>query len=149
MKFTALNGMTAGVAGILALMVIIRILVHGKEKIYGPKALHVTAVASWLASLFLMVVPLFVGKFYFRTLDEALIWFYSTFLLLVLYIGFYIAYYAGKKTWKRVVVTVINVIVFLLFGIAASHIALIVTGAVFAVSIAIVTINREKAEREA
>ncbi|MBP5249994.1 MAG: hypothetical protein J6Z46_08335 [Lachnospiraceae bacterium] len=148
MKFTALNGMTAGIAGILTLMVIIRVLVHGKEKIYGPKALHITAVASWLASLFLMVVPLFVGKFYFRTLDEALVWFYSTFLLLVVYIGVYIAYYARKKTWKRIVVTAVNVIVFLMFGIAAGHIALIVTGTVFAVSIAIVTINREKAEKE-
>ena len=149
MTFTALNGMTAGIAGILAFMVIIRVLVHGKEKEYGGKAFSTLTIASWLTSIFLMVVPLFVGKFYFRTLDEALFWFYTTMILMILYVGIYIAYYVRKKTWKRVAVTAITLIVFLLFGIAATHIALIVSSCVFAVSAGIVSVDRIKAEKEA
>ncbi len=99
-------------------------------------------------SMVLMVVPLFIGKFGFRTVAEMVICFVGSGILVVAYWGAWISYFKKKTACNQMALAMIPCAIFLLCGITLRHWALVITAVIFTVAHRSVTISRVNAQEE-
>lgn len=100
------------------------------------------------ASIVLMVVPLFVGKFGFRTVAEMVIWLVGSIVLVVAYWGAWIFYFKEKTARNRMALATIPCAIFLICGITLRHWALVIAAVIFTVAHRAVTENAVNASEK-
>ncbi|MCL2632064.1 MAG: hypothetical protein FWD45_03095 [Coriobacteriia bacterium] len=128
---------TLGLA-IVALMLIPNIVFAYKNKAVmnndTNKALKISEQIGRYGSMALMVLPVGIPPFGFRTLAELFIWLVGMFILVLTYWVFW--YLFSKTPHKRFALSlaVIPCVIFLFHGVLLRHWLLIIFGVVFSVS---------------
>ena len=108
------------------------------------KAMLVLEQIGRYASIVLMVIPLAVGEFGFRSGTAFLIYALGNVLLLLAYLIIGIAYIKNQSPKKALTLAVIPACIFLLNGITLAHWLLIVTAVAFGVGHIYVTHQNNK-----
>ena len=96
------------------------------------------------ASMLLMVLPIGVWEFGFKSPEEMIIYFAGNGILLLAYILVYVLFFKKQDFWKAMVLASIRVLVFALCGILLRHWFLVIFAGIFAAGHFAVTVKKYK-----
>lgn len=107
-------------------------------------AASITEQFGRYASMLLMVLPLGVREFGFKSPEEMIIYFAANGILLLGYIIFYVLFFKKQNFHKAIILGIIRVLVFVLCGILLRHWFLVVFAGIFAIGHFAVIIKKYK-----
>ena len=96
------------------------------------------------ASMLLMVLPLGIWEFGFKSPEELIIYFAANGILLLAYIIIYVLFFKKQDFGKAIVLGIIRVIVFSLCGILLRHWFLVIFAVIFAIGHFAVIVKKYK-----
>lgn len=115
-----------------------------KREATKPDAASITEQFGRYASMVLMILPLGVLEFGFRSSEETMIYFIGNVILIAAYIAFYVLFFRKQTFATAMILSVLRIAVFLLCGILLSHWFLVVFAVIFAVGHLAVTVRKYK-----
>ena len=119
--------------------------IHREKREYKkPDPASLTEQFGRYASMILMVLPLGVWEFGFKSSEEMILYFVGNGILLLGYIFVYILFFKKPNFWKAMFLAVTRVLVFILCGIILRHWFLVVFAVIFAIGHFAVTIKKFK-----
>ena len=107
-------------------------------------AASITEQFGRYASMLLMVLPIGVWEFGFKSPEETVIYFAGNGILLLIYILVYVLFFKKQSAAKAIILAVIRVLVFAICGILLRHWFLVIFAGIFAVGHLAVTIKKYK-----
>lgn len=119
--------------------------IHKEKREYKkPDPASVTEQFGRYISMLLMVLPLGIWEFGFRSSEEMIIYFAGNGILLLAYIFVYVLFFKKQDFFKAMVLATIRVLVFLLCGILLRHWFLVIFAVIFAIGHFAVTVKKYK-----
>lgn len=119
--------------------------IHREKKVAEkPDAASLTEQFGRYASMLLMVLPLGVWEFGFKSSEEMIIYFAGNGILLLAYIFVYVLFFKKPCFKKALVLAVLRILVFALCGILLRHWFLVIFAGIFAIGHIAVTVKKYK-----
>ena len=119
--------------------------IHREKKVFEkPDAASLTEQFGRYASMLLMVLPLGVWEFGFKSSEEMIIYFAGNGILLLAYIIVYVLFFKKPCFKKALVLAVLRILVFALCGILLRHWFLVIFAGIFAIGHIAVTVKKYK-----
>ena len=110
-------------------------------------AASITEQFGRYASMLLMVLPLGIWEFGFKSSEEMIIYFAGNGILLLIYILVYVLFFKKQNAAKAIILAIIRVLVFVLCGILLRHWFLVIFAEIFAIGHFAVTVKKFKGEK--
>ncbi len=107
-------------------------------------AASITEQFGRYVSMLLMVLPLGVWEFGFKSPEEMIIYFTGNGILLLGYILIYVLFFKKQDFFKAIILGIIRVIVFAICGILLRHWFLVIFAGIFAIGHFAVIIKKYK-----
>ena len=144
MVLNLINFIEVAIVWILIIPELLYSIHREKREVKKADAASITEQFGRYASMLLMVLPLGIWEFGFKSPEEMVIYFAGNGILLFAYIFIFILYFKKPDFWKAMVLAVIRVIVFALCGILLRHWFLVIFAGIFAVGHFAVTVKKYK-----
>ena len=109
-----------------------------------PCAASLTEQFGRYASMILMILPLGIWEFGFKSAEETVLYFVINGILLLAYIVTYIFFFKKQNFSLAMILAVLRILVFLTCGILLRHWVLVIFALIFATGHIAVTINKFK-----
>lgn len=119
--------------------------IHRESKVVSKTtAASITEQFGRYVSMLLMVLPLGIWEFGFRSPEETVFYFAGNGILLAAYIIAYVFHFKKQSFAKAIILAVLRIAVFLLCGILLRHWFLVVFAVIFAIGHIAVTVKKFK-----
>ncbi len=144
MVLNLINFIEVGIVWILIIPELLFAIHKEKRENKKPDAASITEQFGRYASMLLMVLPLGIWEFGFKSPEEMIIYFAGNGILLAVYILFWVLFFKKQSFGKAMIIAIINITVFLLCGIILRHLFLVIFAVIFAIGHLAVTVKKFK-----
>ena len=144
MVLNLINFIQVAIVWILIIPDLIYSIHRENREINKNDAASITEQFGRYASMLLMVLPLGIWEFGFKSPEETIIYFAGNGILLLAYIFIYVLFFKKPCFKKAVALAAIRVLVFALCGILLRHWFLVIFAVIFAIGHFAVTVKKYK-----
>ncbi|MBQ7874363.1 MAG: hypothetical protein IJ306_04280 [Oscillospiraceae bacterium] len=117
---------------------------HPNENKCKNKIMNFVEQLGRYSSMILMIMPLGVWEFGFKSTEEMIIYFAANAVLLAVYIGIWVLFFKKQSFAKAMMLAVLPVLVFAFCGIILRHWLLVGSAGIFALGHFYVTVKNHK-----
>lgn len=142
MVLNLINFIEAAIVWVLIVPELLYAIHREKASAKRPDAASVTEQFGRYASMLLMVLPLGVWEFGFKSPEETAIYFVGNVILLAAYIIIYVFFFKKQSFAKAITLAILRIAVFLLCGILLRHWLLVIFALIFACGHIAVTVGK-------
>ena len=144
MVLNLINFIQVAIVWILIIPDLIFSIHRESREVKKNNAASITEQFGRYASMLLMVLPLGIWEFGFKSPEEMIIYFAGNGIWLLIYILVYVLFFKKQNAAKAIILAVIRVLVFMLCGILLRHWFLVIFTVIFAIGHFAVTVKKYK-----
>ena len=144
MVLNLINFIQVAIVWILIIPDLIFSIHRESREVKKNDAASITEQFGRYSSMLLMVLPLGIWEFGFKSPEEMIIYFAGNGILLLIYILVYVLFFKKQNAAKAIILAVIRVLVFMLCGILLRHWFLVIFAVIFAIGHFAVTVKKYK-----
>lgn len=133
MVLNLINFIQVAIVWILIIPDLLYSIHRESREVKKTDAASITEQFGRYVSMLLMVLPLGIWEFGFKSPEEMIIYFSGNGILLFIYILIYVLYFKKQSFLKAIALGIIRVLVFVLCGILLRHWFLVIFAVIFAI----------------